>query len=178
MIDFALSNRGDLALEKKDALSSLRIDWNIASYPAFRIDFLQSGIPLDPSPENDQLMISFHTSSQKVQDQSSAQTITEDDELRQRILILLRTEEGDLATNSAFGSRIVLEKHKGLLDKNAHGKIKAAVEKALQATVPEDDIERFSVQIIPEHLNDDSFFCQNISVKIYRGSRLFYKFSV
>ena len=172
MIDFKISNSGDLVLHNSEVFQRMKVSFAASEYPVARVTFLQEGEARDQKPVGTQLLIRFHTREKAFSDGKSVSIINEVEEIRQRIMFALRTEYGDIITKKDFGSEVFRAKH---LDINS-----AAVQKQIEDAVLiaiNGILEEPNVIVKPEYY-DGTFFCQNINIYVLDGNSIVYDFNI
>ena len=169
MIDFALTNTGDFALGKQSMHPCLRIDWKCSDYPVLKIEFEQAKEHRD-QPLASALMIQFDAASGDSSDKIGKGTLHDRDELRQRIIIMLRTELGESPLSEGLGTDLVLQKHRDINDMAVLEAIQSTVKNAV-SEVLEDPVVQVKVE-----KSSGNFYCQNVNVYIYEKGELLYSF--
>ena len=172
MIDFKINNKGDLVLADNKIFPRMRLDFFASQFPAIRVSFLQGNEETGKKPAGTQCMIRFNTRSQEFTNGKVTRVVLSDEEIKQRIMIALRTEYGDIITKPEFGSNVFRVKH---LDINSP-QVQRQLEDAIMDEI-KDILEEPSVLVKPEYY-EGNFFCQNINAYIFDNEKLVYKFSV
>lgn len=169
MIDIAINNSGDFIFNRDFSFHKLELSWNYGKNEALKLSFKAGRNMLDP-PEKDGLKLSFNTNiKQKKKICIAAHDM---DELRQRVLILLRTELGELKAEPGFGTEIVKQKHKDIMDEEVLSVLHDIVLDAASVYLKDPSV------IIKKMKNDSAFSCQNLNVYIYDGKKEIYEFEL
>lgn len=170
MVDFAISNSGDLILEEQEKLSKFRIDFRIAEYPGLAIRFFQRK-PLEQMPPGD-FKLTFHTKAHSKEIAGRAAIVEDLKAAAQRVMIQLRTELTELPARQAVGSKLRTIKHERL---NSAANIASIEAMTLEAVK---DIVNNAEVVAKAEFGVGTFYCQNVNVYIYSNDELFYKFSI
>lgn len=168
MLDFKITNSGDLAFSDDITSEEITIRFAIAEYPSFTVSFDTPQRMLNKKEKG--LTIAFDTNKTlSLNDKFAA--VHYDDEIAQAIRIRVWTELGELEKNEDIGSTLLLWKHKKI-DDDMLNNIKSIIENiAIEIT----DSEEYSVEAIREE-GTGNFYCQNVTVYIYREKDLIYQF--
>jgi hypothetical protein len=170
MIDFALTDKGDLFLEKQPVFPGFKLSFRIAQFQGFTMKFFQA--PPQDMEHNDHFKISFNTKahSEEVKYRSS---LVEDVKMAiQQVMIRLRTEVTELPIRQTVGSQLRTVKHERLNSRFNLSRIEAMTADALKDIVS-------NVEVIAKvEYGIGAFYCQNVNIYIYSSSTLFYKFSI
>lgn len=150
----------------------MRLDFFASQFPVMRISFLQGNESKRIKPTGTQCAIRFKTNTNSYTSGTTSSVLTGTDELRQRIMIALRTEYGDVATKPEFGSEIFRVRH---LDINS-SEVQHQLENAILNEL-DDILEEPGVTLKVEY-GDGDFFCQNINAYVFEGNALVYNFSI
>lgn len=174
MIDFKLTESGDIKLNNSEPLGLINIKFNVHEFPVMQIQF---GIENNFSPAialNDNICkVNFKVKDKSIKNLKQIQIIHEDDALRQYIVMQLQTEIGDLKYYPSYGSQLNDLRHFDIRSETLKGKLQRMVEDIVNGLLINPSVE------IKYEKNDNSyFFCQNISIYIYSGDLLFYHFSL
>lgn len=172
MIDLEINNSGDLVLDDNKIFPQLRLDFVVSKFPTARVRFLQGNESSSAKATSGGALIRFHIETAKGSDGKTAATLSERDALRQLVEVRLRTERGDIVTNSDFGSKIAYVKHEDINSKTTQDELKAIVLDEIA-----DILEDPTVVVKPEQC-EGTFYCQNINIYIFDGGKLLYKFSL
>ena len=172
MIDFKINNKGDLVLGKAQKFDGMRINFFASQFPAMRISFLQEEETSSVGVTGGQMRIRFNTSNNAFEKDKIACVAKTVEELKQRIVIALRTEYGDIVTKPGFGSTVYQLKHKDMYSKDIQQRLHDIVQKQCEKILDEP-----TVHVKAETYNG-VFYCQNINIYIFERKKLLYKFSV
>lgn len=176
MIDFSIDNSGDLILERKNYIPKLNILFRKSSFPIFNLKFLQTVKTMDTTNNNNyDFCINFKTYNNKDDGYDVVnRTVIDKEELKQRIRILLRTEQNELLNKEDFGSRIYTYKHLDILADSTITGIKQTVLNEL-SNIIDTESNTVDVEVIPK-ISNGPFYCQNINIYIYLNNELLYDF--
>ena len=169
MIDIEINNRGDFVSRNELKHPVLKLSWIINKTDALKLSFDIGRNMYDP-PENNGLKLSFKIKNKE--DKKIFSIVRKENELRQRILILLRTELGELVNNKSLGTEIVQQKHRDILDESVLKAVHDIVFNAVSG-----HLKNPSVKIRREK-NETAFACQNLNVYIYDGKKEIYSFEI
>lgn len=165
MIDFKLDERGDIIFSSPEEYDTFRIDFAIKDYPLMLITF-NTNDETDESKNADNILeIQFFTDETETVHGKKIETIIEDEEKAQSIVIRLKTELGELdGLYYNFGSELACFRHLDLLNDTYWSKIEEKVKVAIIDVVP---YAEFSV-IISRVEGKDSYkntaLCTSIEV--------------
>ena len=172
MVDFKISNSGDIVLANSRQFPRMRVDFVASTFPAMRIQFLQDAEEYNRQPEAMQCLVRFHTKSRDLSNGSLVVIVSDEEEIQQRILLALRTEYGDIITKPDFGSNVFRIKHLDIQSSTVQRQLEDAILAEIQ-----DILDDPGVVVKPEKY-DGVFYCQNINAYIYDGDELVYEFSI
>lgn len=173
MIDLEIDNHGDICMNKKKTIKKLKVSFFISKYPVFKAIIRQQK---EYDSEADKFVadntqgkinISF-----KIPEDTRGNLLTEnlhdEDELRQRITILFRTNKGELLSSlkEKFGSEINKYRHQDITLEETRNKIADLMKAELVGI-----LENPSVEVEHEYI-DSSFYNQNITAYIYDNEQL------
>lgn len=170
-IDFKIDDRGDFILSTPTTYDRLKLSWVNSNYPVLRIDFEQ-GQECSERKTFKRLKIDFVTDQSHQLNDNKFSTVSDLEELRQRIMIRLRTERGEMSLFKQLGSLLVTQRHEDIMSDNT----KNAVEAAVYAEV-NDILKKPKVVAVPKK-KTGPFFCQNMNVYIYDDDTLIYTLSL
>lgn len=173
MIDIAITNSGDLDARQPEDTHRLKLQWLCRADASIRIRF-KTGINVNGEYEpagTAPLKIDFMTTSPEPFLECHA--LTENQELRQHLLVALRTEIGALKSSPLFGSAVQATRHKDITDDNVIQELQDTV----LATVS-DYLDNPNVVVRKRNLETGAFYCQNLDVLIYNGNTEVYGFSL
>ena len=171
MIDFKINNKGDLILSKQEEFPRMKIQWMNASFPVFRVQFFQ-GEEFPQMKHKDGFKLTFHTSNALINGKSKTNVVKGIEELKQRILVFLRTEYGEMLTKQDFGSQVSIMKHKTITDPSVLSTIEEIIKSELSDAVHDLNVEVAAASY------EGPFYCQNVNVYIWQGKELLYEFNV
>lgn len=171
MIDLKLDNRGDFVLNEQKKLPRLRIQFHCSKWPVLRIRFMQGQQHAPKEKAEDVLQVQFRTEDHTglLDETSIVPAVTETDELKQEVMMKMRTEFGETDFDDTIGSTLTMIKHRDLMDETVIEEIKGRIENDLAGLV--DDM---SVTITHEQY-DGPFYSQNLTLRIYSGHHLVYQ---
>lgn len=172
-IDFLVNNQGDFVLSNIEQYPRLRIDWVDATQPVLRIDFEQGEEYSSFSQNNKQLRIDFITDRDNRTLDAKAATVTDIYELRQRIMLKLRTELGEMKLKPNFGSYIVTQRHEDIMSES----VQSMVQSIVLAEV-KNMLNNPRVTVVPKKKTGTPFYCQNMNVYIYEDEELLFVLEV
>ena len=173
IIDLLINNQGDLILDKYRPLSKFKISFRQSKYPIFKIDFFQNTDYI--RTDNSSFKIQFKTTNLVAHEDIMNPTIHDIEELKQRIMILLRTEYKELNNNNLIGSKLYTYKHEDILSESVKNGIIDTITEELKTIVDNDTI--IKVTVSPE-LIDGPFYCQNLNIYIFLNDNLVYNFNL
>lgn len=174
MLDFEITNSGDIKIEKNELTSSLTIRFLLNNSPALRIQF-DSLIEENYKTKikEDICRFSFKTKKKAIKEYKNFKIAKNDDAIRQQIMMRLRTEIGDVKAYKDYGSRLHEIKHFDIRSSAVLSKIKNITEDIIS-----DFLDNYEIVVKTEKNDDSYFYCQNVNIYIYNNDYLFYKFSI
>ena len=177
-IDFQINNRGDFILSSSKTYPRLRLDFVDSTYKVLRIDFEQGqehpelfNIE-DRYKDGKRLNIEFYTNKDEAKVDRKLNTIFDKDELRQRIVVALRTELNEVSFMEDFGSYLVTQRHEDITDEKVHNNVRAIVLGIIGNKLNNPD-----VRVVPKRINGP-FYCSNLNVYVYEDDELFFELEV
>ena len=170
MIDFTLNNKGDITLERKDYIPKLKISFRRSLFPIFNLKFLQASEVVS-NHYNYNLCIKFKASNNRDDGNDVVNKSVID---KQRIRILLRTEQNELLNKEDFGSKVYTYKHLDILADSTLQGIKQTVLNEL-SNIIDTETNTLDVEVIPK-MTDGPFYCQNVNIYIYLNNELLFDF--
>lgn len=173
IIDFLINNQGDLIFDKYRSLSKFKIFFRQSKYPIFRIKFLQETDYIHSANSNN-FKIRFKTTDLLSNENIINSVIHNIEELKQRIMILLRTEYQELG-NNLIGSKLYTYKHQDILSESVQNNIIDTVTKEINSIVDSNTVVKVTVS--PKKI-DGPFYCQNLNIYIYLNEQLIYSFNL
>lgn len=170
MIDFALNNAGDIILEHKETYDIFKLSFVGPGYPVFKTNFHMLNNP--PAKKDKRSFRLRFTTNQNESAYKKIKTIHKDDEIRQRIMLKLRTELNDIFHHQDFGSNINIQRHKIITDANLE----------LLASMAQDTIQNITNDTYrveaKQVKRNNNFVTENINLYIYRNEELFFVFEL
>lgn len=170
MIDFALNNAGDIILEHKETYDIFKLSFVDSGYPVFKTNFHVLNNP--PAKKDKRSFRLRFTTNQNESAYKKIKTIHKDDEIRQRIMLKLRTELNDIFHHQDFGSNINIQRHKIITDANLE----------LLASIAQDTIQNITNDTYrveaKQVKRNNNFVTENINLYIYRNEELFFVFEL
>ena len=170
MIDIEVNLRGDVVLKKTASRSALKLTIGKSTYPLLHLPF-KSGknfSPPNPVPPNS-LSLSFDICSYEEPKESYA--IRDIEELRQRIMVLFRTELGEIHGEQTYGARIPTYKHLDITKPETLSQVQEHVYEMVSPLLTSPRIE-----VRRKKLPESHFYHQNLNVYIYDGKTEIYNF--
>lgn len=172
MIDLQATNNGDIMLRRNKTYTDMKIQFFVSEHPACRLRFLQGKESREQEVPLSMMKISFRTKHQTASNEKTAILLEKEAEIRQRIILCLRTEHGDIAAKPDFGSNIVSMKHRDIRSCEVQQELKDIV-----MTTVSGILETPEVMVVPERYEGD-FYCQNINIYIFNAGKLIYQFGM
>lgn len=170
MIDFALNNAGDIILEHKEIYDIFKLSFVDSGYPVFKTNFHVLNNP--PAKKDKRSFRLRFTTNQNESAYKKIKTIHKNDEIRQRIMLKLRTELNDIFHHQDFGSNINIQRHKIITDANLE----------LLASMAQDTIQNITNDTYrveaKQVKRNNNFVTENINLYIYRNEELFFVFEL
>ena len=177
MLDFKIDNNGELILNELEPFSKFNINFRISKYPIFNIKFLQEKEYIRSNHDN-MFNIKFNTNTDlKDVNDSKNESVFNLEELKQRIIIHLRTERNELLSSNLIGSDIYTYKHKDLLAESTQQGISDTVTKELKTLFEDLKDKDIEVKVYPYKI-DNPFYCQNLNVEIHIDKEFIYNFNL
>ena len=170
MIDFLLSESGDLIFEERFSSDRLLLSFYIAEHPGLRLSFF--GTPEQPEYSDTNFCLSFLTQTAQEQVSHGAVVLYENDALAQNIRIRIDTELSELIKRPTVGSLVQTIRHSQMYDLVNMSGLETAIKNAISPILPD------AVVKVKAELGTGNFFCQNVNVYIYLGDFLFYSASL
>lgn len=170
MIDFALSDKGDLILEEQPALPKFKLDFRLAEFPGFKLKFFQA--PHQDVIKNDHFKITFDVKAHSDVAKHRAKLVENIEEAIHQVKIRLRTELTELPRRQTIGSQLRLMKHERLNSTLNLSRIQEMTINAVSKIVPNIEV------VAKAEAGIGHFYCQNVNIYIYSDGILFYKFSL
>lgn len=170
-LDFALDDRGDFILSTPPNHQRLKLSWINSNYPTLKLSFEQ-GQPCSERKKYKRLRVDFISDCSSRVMHRKFSVVNDRSELRQRIMIRLRTEKGEMKLFKELGSFLVTQRHEDIMSDS----VKAYVESIVLLEIS-DILARPKVVAVPKR-KDGPFFCQNMNVYIYENDDLIYVLSL
>ena len=172
MVDFEMTNSGDLKLSSTEHFPSFNISWYETEFPAFCIKWEQLENPLNDEPADNALLITFTTDKGRTGFTKTVAPVRHNKELAQRLTILLRTELGGSELSPSLGTTLALDKHKDICELQVVKSIQKKILTAIEGLVNNPAV------VLKVEEKDGPFYCQNINVYIYQDNDLIYETSI
>lgn len=170
MIDFALTDKGDLILDEQPMLVKFRLDFRLAQLPGFKLKFFQA--PYQDVVKNNHFKITFDVKAHSDVAKYRAALAEDIEEAVQQVKIRLRTELTELPQRQTVGSQLRLMKHERLNNTLNLSRIRQMTIDAVSSIVA-------NVEVVAKaEAGIGHFYCQNVNIYIYSDGILFYKFSL
>ena len=170
-MDFMVDDKGDFVLTVPPVHQRLKLSWINSKYPVLKLDFEQGQIYAERKSLG-RLKINFITDQASKTNNVALATVHDKEELRQRIMIRLRTERGELNLLKNLGSYLVTQRHRDIMSEDT----KTSVEDIVLSEVS-DILQNPRVVAVPKH-KTGPFFCQNMNIYIYDDDELIYTLSL
>lgn len=171
MVDFEITNSGDLKLSATEKFPGFSINWYESEFPVLCLSWEQQSRPFVP-PDDDGFSLTFHTSNHPTEHTKTVAPARHNEELAQRIAILLRTELGSSGLAPDLGTTLVLDKHNDIRNMQVLKSIQGKILNAIDGLVEEPAV------VIKVEERDGPFYCQNVSAYIYQNGELIYNTSI
>ena len=168
-MDFAVSLSGDLILEEQQQSNRLAIEFRIADNPGLVIDFHMLGEP--EAAENKGMMISF-VQGEKSDLTYKGKVIEDIEEKIQLIRLSLMTELGQLPRRTAFGSKLLQQRHQDIHDVKNLSIIKSTTEEIARKI-----LSNPTVSVAPGKGSGNLYF-HNVEIRIYEDNIQIFKFHI
>lgn len=168
MLDFKITNSGDLAFSDEIVSEKITLKFEIAEYPSFLLTF---NTPYKTKNEKREGVTVFFDTNKTPDLNNKFSAIKDYDEIAQAIRIRIRTEFEELERRSSVGSTLLLWKHT-IINDNMINNIKVIIQDILDDIVED---AKYSVEVLREE-GTGNFYCQNVTVYIYHEDELIYQF--
>ena len=171
MIDFKLSDDGDIVVTTREELPRFRLDFHVSPFPVFHLSFVQGMESFNNSKYDFHMY--FETRNDDIVSPSIFESCTSKEAIKQRIMTRLRTEAGELKNMPEEGTTLYQVKHNNLTSPDTL----AAVENIVKDSLA--DILTGEIKVIasPEKV-DGPFYCQNMMIYIFEDEKLIYTFNL
>lgn len=171
-IDIRVDNRGDFVLANIQEHPRLRIDWIDTKHQVLRIDFEQAEETARMSPKDNQFCIDFISVQDERSFDAKALTVSGIEEVKQRLMVRLRTEYGEMNLKQGLGSYLVTQRHEDILSEEVQNMIRSIVFSEVIDMLPNPSV------VVKPKKKDGPFYCQNISVYVYNDDELIFDIEV
>lgn len=174
MIDLKIDNKGDLELRSQPRLPRFVLEFRHADYPIFSMQFMQRQGHEKPDKPKNGFTVDFHVGDKSglYDEAKNIHAVTGSEELKQRVIMHMRTEKGETRLASNLGSELARLKHKNLTNKRIRQEIADLIAMELE------DIVGDARVVISHEKYDGPFYSQNITIRIYRGDYLIYTMTI
>ena len=130
MIDFKLTDNGDIEIGTAEQYPTLRMDFFMKPYACLRLDFDTDINKYDIRPYG--IKFDFYTNPHgRATDKKTVRSVTGNAETAQEIKIRLKTEQGEFEPLSSFGSKLVLERHENIHSNAVQEAVRQYAEEAI-----------------------------------------------
>ena len=162
MIDFKITESGDISLDKQVEYPKLNLKFGVSEFPKFRITF--RGKTRKQKKKSSRVRIEMMTMVAKKKNNLIIPVLRGKEETSQSLAIRLKTELGELQNFFAdFGSELSRMRHTDLLNEKNHERIKSYVTKAISDILLTDEAviktERMKTQ-------DGNFAMETLKISI------------
>lgn len=172
MIDFKVSDEGDLVIGHKKELPQLRFSFHVTDQPVFHLTFDQK--MEYAREEHEGFHLQFATYNHNIQSPAIVRSVINDEWVQQYIRNLLRTEYGELRNRDTFGSHLYQQKHKNLIQADTISAIQDTVKNELEKTF---DLYESDIRVVASSEKvEGPFYCQNMMIYIFEDEDLIYQF--
>lgn len=174
MIDLKIDNKGDLKLETQQRYPRFTLSFRHADYPIFSLKFMQGQTYEEVKRPDDSFTIKFRVDDKRglLEDAKTIPAVTDMDELKQRVIMRMRTEYGETHLAPQLGSNLAKLKHKNLTDEHVRKEIINQIAEELGDIVENPQIE------ISHESYDGPFYSQNLTIRIYQKGSLIYNMTI
>lgn len=169
MIDLAISNSGDIAMSEKLTAPELKLSWRIGDYESLILSFIIGRNMIDPE-ENTGLELFFTIG--KEEDKKQCDIAHDIENIRQQVMMLLRTPREELPLSKEYGSDLYLLKHKDITSESVVDKVKEIVTEISSRYIKNPKI------LVKRTPTDSAFSSQNLNVYIYDKNVEIYNFNM
>ena len=173
MADLKIDNSGDLVMDKENPLPCFKLSFIVSDYPAFHLSFRQTSEETFMSKGNkplSQFMLTFAPGTPSYPD--IVPVINGNDELKQRIIILLRTELGEITNKSDFGTELYTVKHLDITQQSTLDRIHDIVYDAVKDILNDPNV------FVSQKYGTGPFFHATAAVYIMDGNQSIYDFDL
>ena len=173
MIDLEIDSHGDICLNKSSVIKRLKIEFFMTKYPVFKPTIRQQkeydneSEKYKPDNKHGKIKLKIKIPENK-NGHFSSSSIHDEDEIRQRITILFRTNKGEILSSlkNSFGSKINMHRHKDITLEETRKKIADLMRDELV------NILNNPYVIVQHKYMDGPFYSQNITAYIYDNGQL------
>lgn len=169
MIDLAISNSGDIAMSEKLTAPKLKLSWRIGDHESLVLSFIVGRNMIEPE-ENTGLELFFNIEAEE--DKKQCDIVHELENIKQQVMMLLRTPREELPLSKEYGSELYLLKHKDITSESVVDKVKEIVTEISSRYI---NNPKVSVKRAP---TDSAFSSQNLNVYIYDKNIEIYNFNM
>lgn len=168
IVDFAVSQQGDLLFHKQDKSNTrFKASFVISKTKALKVIMDFNGFENNFDDSSNKFKASFDID-HKIYDKS-ANIIKEEDALTQLLMLQLKTSLGEIPNRSKVGSKLSLMRH-AEIDKSNLLKIKSYVLEAIKDNIPNAIVDVYV------EINNSENYREDIAVKIYNKDQLLLKY--
>lgn len=170
MIDFKISDDGDIVVTNRKELPRLRLGFHVSDSPVFKMSFVQ-GME-SPHDNKYDFCLQFETLNNDVMSPAIFKSCTNQEADKQRIMTRLRTELGELRLMPQEGTNLYQIKHEALTSPDTLASIESIVKNGIESILTGE----IKVVASPEKV-EGPFYCQNVMIYIFENEKLVYTFS-
>jgi hypothetical protein len=170
MMDFGITNSGDLDLKSQTASDGFQLRFRHGDMPGLQVSFFLSGS--ESAETQGQFSMSFKTVQTAAGNVVSPTVLEEDEELMQQIRIAFATELAELPKRTEVGSDIISQRHKPLRDEIVLTALEDAAVNALATILPGATV------IAKPEKGDGYLYCRHVSLYVYRNEKLLTRVAV
>ena len=167
MVDLKITNSGDISIAKKEDLPTFHLFWRNHSLPSFKLRWKQGRSQSTKEPHS--FSLKFFTG--RAVKKNTAKALYDNDEIKQRIIMQLKTEYGSVERNKELGSYLFKLKHEDLTTDYVRSELKAIVEDVVRDYLDSPTVE------VKHAYGQGPFYCQNLNVYIYNNNKPFFEFA-
>lgn len=170
MVDFEITDTGDLIVKPQPTLPPFRLCFRVSKHPGFTLRFFQAQ---KTRIVNDSVFqLRFETLRYGAADACRLEVISGMTATIQQVKIRLRTELSQLPLRTEVGSRLQTMKHKRLGSAANLAEIEKITLEAIEGIVARPRV------VAKAEKSDGPFYCQNTNVYIFSEDALLYQFSL
>ena len=174
MIDLKIDNRGDLELRTQPRQPRFTLTFRAADYPIFSLKFMQGQTYEKAQHPEDAFALKFRIGDKRglLEETKNISAVSEMEEVKQRVILRMRTELGETPLAPELGSELIKLKHKNLTDDRIRQQIVEKIAEELSDIIEDPQIE------ISHESYDGPFYSQNLTIRIYQKGSLIYSMDV